>query len=149
MKFIFTTLLLSLFSFQVVAQDGYHVENIPTCQEEACLFSKDIQIGFSSYYDDHDDFTYSFLNTTSTLEDVIYPDSNECYRGDHKRICEIVEALTGNSEANYYLNGGHTRILSTDCDFNATQGSLLLSYTAKSDYEQWSYQVVKSVTQCK
>ena len=126
--------LSMLFSFFSFSQDGYHVLEEPKCQEKSCLLVDEVEIGFYSF-SDLEGNRVEKMNSNSAFTDLFRPGAPACYKGDPKRIKQILQALAGNNEREY-LDGGHAVLRRLEVSLSGTV--LKVFGDVRSDYNDYT-----------
>lgn len=143
MKLILVLMLLMTQS--LFAQDNYHSEEPPKCQRETCLIVDGSEIGFYDF-ETEDGYIYLRINSGSSLSDMSF--NKSCFIGNPNEVEQIIESLMGNTNKDYYMNGGHEEIISIDFSLT-TKKEVNFNYTSKSDYSSNVEKFFIKVEKCK
>lgn len=114
MKFLI--LLTFVFIVHSYAQDGYHVENKPSCNDSnsTCLIIDGEEVQLIEIQDRTGMTIGETLNRKSALSSLS-ADQNICFKNNNEKVCDILSAMAGVDERDYY-QGGHILIEDFSCN---------------------------------
>ena len=141
-------ILCFLMSFSAFAQynDGFHSVPEITCTTGECLMVDERPIEMIEMVD-REGYSYSKLNTNSSILNILEGNSHVCFSGkDIKKLDSIISALVGGTNG-YYVQGGHFAI--EDYQGIATEDGFQVTLQVISDYRPREYELVKVIKACK
>lgn len=137
----FFFLLLSI-TYTTFAQNNYHKEVKKSCSQEACIKTQ-----FNEYElvknIDQDGGTYESINSNSSILDINF--NKSCFTGPDHEVSKIIEALAGNTDADYY-NGGHAYI--KNIKISTSIKSIHADIEYGSDYSQETQKISILILKC-
>ncbi len=139
-------LLIGIFTFStlVLATDGYHTTEAPTCSTGECLYVNGEPIEMLRGMD-LEGFEVTEISTNASILDTLSKDSPSCFTGDVENLKNILNALIGNTNSNYY-NGGHALIVKSSQE--ELDSSLNISFDIRSDYSPYNYRETFNIKKC-
>lgn len=110
-------LLAFVFVIHSYAQDGYHSFAKPTCNDSyiSCLvIDGEEEVQLIEIRDVVGDLIGETLNRDYALSSLS-ADQKVCFKNNSEKMCDILEAMAGVDERDYY-QGGHILIEDFSCD---------------------------------
>jgi hypothetical protein len=101
--------LLLTFAF-LISSIALQANEENQCQSQHCLM---VDNEYAIYMIDQGDNS-TRLNNESAISSTLLA-SKLCYTGEISAICDILGAMAGVDERDYYLNGGHIRVNQLNC----------------------------------